>query len=205
MASTVEICNLALGWLGCNLIISIDDETAEASLCKVNFPLLRDAVLEARAWTFASKRTTLPPTVGGLPAEEVFGYASRFTVPADCIRILMAGSTPNFYDRMYWEKENDEILANVGILYIKYIWRITDPTKFSSSFVQALAARLASDLCIPLTENRSLQADMWTLYQNKLADAAATDGMQGRQQPIRSDALVLPRLVGVTNEAGPYV
>lgn len=205
MASTVEICNLALGWLGCNLIISIDDDTVEASLCKVNFPLLRDAVLEARAWTFASKRTTLPPTVGGVPAEEVFGYASRFTLPSDCIRVLMAGSTPNFYDRLFWEKENDEILANVGILYIKYVWRITDPTKFSSSFVQALAARLASDLCIPLTENRNLQADMWTLYQNKLADAAATDGMQGKQQRLVSDALVLPRLVGVTNEAGPYV
>ena len=105
---------------------------------------------------------------------------------------------------LYWEKEGKEILANVGVLYVKYVWRVTDPTAFSSAFVQTLAARIAADLCIPLTENRSLQADMWTLYQDKLMDAAATDGMQGRQQPLRSNALIIPRVAG-SFSAGPYV
>lgn len=206
MASTVEICNLALGWLGINLITSLDDVSVEAGLCKANYPLLRDAVLEARAWTFASKRITLAPTTGGLSTQEQFGYANRFTLPSNTIRVLQAGENPDFTDRIQWLKERDEILSNAGILYIRYVFREEDPQKFSSAFVQCLAARLAADLCVPLTENRGLQADLWKLYDSKLLDAAATDGLQGRQEPLRSDALLRPRYSGVGGfVAGPYV
>lgn len=208
MANTVEICNLSLGWLAVSLITSLDDNSTQANLCKVNFPLLRDAVLEARAWTFATKRTTLPPVTNGIPAEEDFGYVNRFKLPDDHIRVLKAGASPNFQDRLYWVKEKNEILANTPKLYLSYIYRIEDTSKFSSAFVQTLAARIASDLCVSLTENVKLQDAMWKKYGQKLLEAAATDGMQGRQEKIRSDALIIPRYagaIGFSPYAGPYV
>lgn len=203
MANTVEICNLGLGWLGARPITSLMDKTTQAELCRINFPLLRDAVLEARAWTFASRRATLAPTIGG-KEEDNFGYGSRFTVPAGCIRILRAGSSPVFTDRLMWELEGDEIRANVGVLYIKFIKQITNTSAFSPAFTQCLAARIAADLCIPLTENRKLQVDLWKIYEKKLFEAAATDGMQGKQERIRSDALIRARLSD-HSVIGPYV
>jgi len=202
--STVKICNLGLGWLGAKLITSLEDDSTEAILCRNNFDLLRDTVLEARAWTFASKRNTLPVVVSSKPPEEVFGYSSRFKLPSDNIRVLKAGSIPSFLDRLQWVKEGDEILANTGKLYINYTSRVTEPTKFSASFCQTLAARIAADLCIALTENPKLQEAMWQLYMSKLTDAAASDGTQGRQERIRSDALIRPRITGII-ETGPYV
>ena len=56
MASEVSICNQAISWLGGKSIISLDDGTTEANLCKANYDHLRDVVLEAKAWTFAIKR-----------------------------------------------------------------------------------------------------------------------------------------------------
>jgi len=202
--STVKICNLGLGWLGAKLITSLEDESTEAALCRNNFDLLRDTVLEARAWSFASKRNTLAATTGVMPPEQEFGYAHRFKIPSDTIRILRAGASVHFLDRLRWVREGDEILADAGKIYIKYISRVESPIKFSASFCQTLAARLAADLCIALTENAKLQDAMWKLYASKLTDAAATDGMQGRQEKIRSDALIRPRMSG-TVVSGPYV
>jgi hypothetical protein len=51
-------------------------------------------------------------------------------------------------------------------------------------FVQALAARMAAELAIPLSENAQLQGTMWQLYGTKLAEAAARDGQQGSNEYI---------------------
>jgi hypothetical protein len=67
--------------------------------------------------------------------------------------------------------------------------RISDTSSFSSLFVQALAARIAADAAIPLTENRQLQVDMWGLYNDKLTEAAARDGQQGTSDVVTQRGL----------------
>jgi len=204
MTTSTDICNLALGWLAVKSLTNlITDKSPAADLCRVNYPLLRDAVLEARAWTFASKRITLAATTKPL-MDDFFGYSHSFKVPPKCIRVLRVGSSSSFLDRLRWVREEDNILANAGKIYMSYIARIEDSSKFSAAFVQALAARIAADLCIPLTEDRNLQADLWKIYIDKIMDAAATDGTQGRQERLRSDALIIPRFIGRVS-IGPYV
>jgi hypothetical protein len=57
-------------------------------------------------------------------------------------------------------------------------------------FVQVVAARIAADIAMALTENRKLQVDMWQLYERKLAEAAASDGQQGSNDFITQTQLV---------------
>lgn len=212
MASQVSICNQALGWIGANLITSLNDDNREAQLCKANFFDLRDAVLEEREWTFAVRRIDLSPTT----VDPVYGYGNQFVLPDDVIRVLNVPDTSSNFlllggagfggievgpdqqpQLQNWRKESIEgpaatgnvILADVDRIVCRVIWRVTNIDLWSPMFTQALAARLAADLAIPLTQNRTLQADMWTLYERKLAKAATMDGMQGKMEKTRSNAL----------------
>ena len=196
VVSEVSICNQALSWLGENLIISLDDDTKAAGLCKTNYYSLRDAVLEARDWTFAQKRDIPAP----LATPPVWGYSQQFQLPADLLRVIFVGTNDDPQERSPaedWLREQDKILANYEVIYIRYVARIEDPNKFSMNFVQALAGRLAADLAMPLTNSRGLQSDMYKLYGTKLAEATAFDQMQGKSRIIRADDLrVRARLGG---------
>lgn len=193
-----------MGWLGGETIISLEDDLKEAKLCNANYELIRDAVLEEREWTFAVER--IEPAA--LVTTPKYGFAKEFQLPATVLRVLqvsragdgdtgIAGSyteDPTMlgtYDKVEWLKEGRVIRANnASRIYCRVIQQITDVTKFSPGFTQALAARLAMDLAIPLTGSRLLQRDMAVLYGEKLASAAATDGMQGRSYRTRSSSLV---------------
>lgn len=213
MASQVSICNQALGWLGANLITSLNDDNREAQLCKTNYDDIRDAVLEEREWTFAVRRITLAPVV--LPP--AYGYARQFLLPPDVIRVLnipdtSLGATPPLGGAQFgglaqgpdqqpqlpaWRKESVEdpsvtgnvILANADQLVMRVIWRVTNIGLYSPQFIQCFAQRLAADLCIPLTQNRGLWVDMWNVYQQKLSRASAMDGIQGSMERKRSNAV----------------
>ena len=184
--SEVSIANQALGWLGGNKITSFGDDSTEAKLISANYASIRDAVLEDHAWTFANARAILLPDLTA-PA---FEYGQRFLQPVDTIRILTADIDPNMYNQALWEKEGKFLLCNTTKLYVRYTKRIIDTVTFTAAFSQALAQRLAADLAIPLTESRTLQESHWALYKMKLDDAAATDGMQGRSQTVRSNRLL---------------
>ena len=195
---TIEICNQAIGWLGGNRITSLDDGTTEAKLCKDNFTFIRDAVLEAMDWSFAKKQTRLTP----LATAPDFRFDQQFLLPSDVLRIITAGAVEDFSDWLEWERQADVVAADTDVLYLLYVARITDTTRFPPSFTQALAQRIAADLAVPLTENAGLSQRYWQLYERKLAEAASNDGMQGRQQKIKSGRLLNIRKFGPTYPQG---
>lgn len=178
----LAICKRALGWLGQKPIAALDEKSRNAELCADNFDATRDAVLEAREWTFAVKRFPLEP----LEAKPVSGYTTAYQLGGDVLRVLQA-DVKDGDNRLAWAREGDKILTNSsGTLYVRALVREADSKKWSPSFRMALAYRLASVLAVPVTENRSLQADLWQLYERELRNAAALDGMQGRNVPRRT-------------------
>lgn len=180
MYSIVGICNTALGRLGANQITAMTDDTVEAKLCSQHYASSRDAVLEARNWTFAIRRRELAASL----TSPTYGYDYQFELPGDCIRIISVSDNGYDLSLVEWAKEGRNILANVETLYVKYIKRETDPTVFSPNFVQALTLHLASILAIPLTGSAEVLGSMEQLYQQALASAGAYDSMQGRRQNI---------------------
>lgn len=212
-ASEVAICNIALGWLGGDLIISLNDDSIEAKLCKANYDPLRDAVLEEREWTFAVKR--IEPAA--LVADPLYGFDKNFQIPPNVLRVLQVtragedvtnasvanngirsssrgGTGIGRETRIEWLREGETIVANSAErIFARVLIRIEDTTKFSPAFDQALAARLAMDLAIPLTNSEKMQSSMASMYGEKMALAAVSDGLQGRSYNTRSDALTVVR------------
>lgn len=191
--SKVSICNLALSWLAGNLITSLDDETIEAQLCSANYDLSRDSVLEAMAWTFATKRYYLTPEVDA----PQWGYPHQFTIPAEVITVLEVTqnpSVPNGANDLDWRREGHYIVCDSTEIYIKAIYRVVDPIRFPPNFIQALAARIATEIAIPLTESMDMMRAMEGKYKDRLYTAAGTDGLQGTNDVLVSRVLTQARV-----------
>ena len=188
--SEVQICNLALGWLGAELITSLQDDNEGAKLCNANYASARDAVLESAKWSFAVQRRDLTPVL----EEPEFSWGYKFLIPVNSIRLINVIRNPNIPEvSTAWVKEGNYILANDKVLYLVYLARITDTALFTAQFTQALAQRLAADLAIPITESRTMQESHWGLYTQKLDEAITSDGLTGIPQEIQTFATSLVR------------
>lgn len=191
--SEVSISNLALSWLGANLITSLDDDTNEAHLCKANYALARDAVLEIRNWSFALNRSSLP--VASLPPEELepHGGYTPFVIPVNFLRVTQLTQADRSSSAVQWYIEGRYLWAAASAIVIQYLVRVEDPQLFSPNFVHALAGLMASDLSVPITGSRDMQSLMMRMYVLKLETAGAYDGMQGKNQGLQSTRLMRVR------------
>jgi hypothetical protein len=180
MPSVVDICNKALDKLGHGPITSLEDGTKSANLCNRNWSLIRDEVLREHPWNFAVKRAALAASTE-TPA---WGFAYKFPIPADSLRILEVRdlSTGEY------QVESGHILANDSVLYVRYIRKATDPNEYDIHFVEAAAARLAHELCEPLTQKSANDRKLyWTIYQEALIAAKRTDGQENPPQVFEED------------------
>jgi len=194
MVSEVSICNQALGWLGAKRISGFSENSVPAKLCRDNYPVLRDALLESRMWTFASfKDVSESATTDGWGEWFIHPILDEYL---SVFRVYRRVSEGNMVRDDAWYREGDNIVSERPTIYFSGIKRMTDSGKFSPMFVQALAARIAADLAIPLTENRQLQADMWNLYQAKLMEATTRDGQQAANERFAVGSMITSRRAG---------
>jgi hypothetical protein len=194
----VQVCNLALCWLGGVLITSSQsdiadvtsdtDDTKEVELCQASYDMSRDAALEARDWTFATSRVALVETSDSYPT---ISDLTAFDLPSDHIRTLLVSDDTEFKNRVEFYREKKYLIAAFDTLYIKYICQVSTVLEFPPTFVQVLAARLAHDICIPLTKNVALADAMWNLYERMLITAGSLDGQQG----VAETVLMHPKLI----------
>lgn len=179
-SSSTQICNLAISWVAGKRITSLDDDqSTEAILCRENYDPSRKAVLEEREWTFALKRIVLNPMVDTPP----FGFSKQFKLPADCLKVVSCQDA-NLNDVEYVIEE-DLILSDEAAAYIRYTFDLTNTTKFSQLFTEALAAHIASKIALPLSKNRSLMADMLAKYDDHLERAISSSSLQGSREKLK--------------------
>lgn len=186
MAQEIDIINMALSLIGQKPITSIlDPQTVTEQLCALQYPLLRDAVMEEVEWSFAIKRFVDDQPAA---AEPEWGYPYKFPLSTETLRVLYCSDKKdeNIYNAgFHWVVEDGFILADSAVIYYRAIQKIIDATKFSNLFVQALSARLAMELCIPITENAKLHASLASLYNSKIKAAGTMDNMQGKSTRLR--------------------
>ena len=197
MTSEVSICNLALSWLGTNPITALTDDTVEAKQCQANYEPARDATIEDRNWTFAIERLILTPMID----TPTFGYSHQFLIPARVLRVISvsdgsASGSNVMGTEIDWQKEKNAIVANTSTVYVKAVVQEKDPARYPPSYVQALAARLAAEMAMPLTHSNAMLDRMWGLYGAKLKAASGTDGRQGRREQTEAVRLTRARRLG---------
>lgn len=186
--SEVGICNLGLGWLGQTYITSLTDVSNEAQLCKLNYPIARDSVLEEGAWSFATKWQELAQ----LAETPIFGSGKLYALPTAALRVFQVDDGGETF-RNHWTLYGRKIQADISKCYALMVFQITDPTLFTPKFVEAVATRLAANIAMPITNSAKMHETMVTVYQQKVRDALNSDNLQGRQIPIRSDGLITVR------------
>lgn len=194
MATSVDICNLALANLGeAADITSIDpvDEHPHSERCAQFFPLAVNLLLEQHDWRFAMRQEQL--TAFSECDRENWEY--RYAVPSECLRIIDVRfpGLPDFEPaavRGYQDYEvaiSDDgtlcIYTNIGNAVCRYIKRV-DTRAFPASFVTALSWKLSSMLAgaiIRGTEGAKMVQSCEQMYMLTLDQAKGLDAKQSRK------------------------
>lgn len=173
MPTQVDICNMALADIGNPAIAAISDNTKAANTLKEKWQATVDAVLADADWSFALRwvALTLQGVLGdgGLGPMAVYAYA--YAKPVGFIRGVRLEDVESEF-----EEVGDQIHTDVDAAKIQYVRSMTDANKYPPLFVMCLAKRLASEICVPLNQDKQKAATLFDVYrltldQAKLANA----------------------------------
>lgn len=176
MSSAVEIANLALvGVLGHAPIVSFADDNKAGRTMDLLFEPCRDAVLRLHPWNFATSRAVLAQ----LGTSPPFGFTAQFALPSDFLRVLRLNE-----GRTEYRIEAGNLLTDADRAELLYTARITDTGRFDPLFVQVLAAYLAVEAAIPITNSLNLKEQARSEFREKLQEARSVDGMDNYQDVL---------------------
>jgi hypothetical protein len=187
MPTTVELCNAALLKLGAEPIATLDDASVEADFARRLYPFVRDGLMVAHPWSFTLATARLEADAEPPLAE----FSHSFTLPGDHLRTLSAGVGQSARGLTY-RIQGSKLLAGAQSIVLGYQRRVGE-AMFPAFFVQALVARLAAELCIPLTEGTSRAAELVDLAELDLRRARLVDSQQSTPRAIEDFTLIEAR------------
>lgn len=165
MASIVDICNLALAMVGDKRISTFPDtSTVEGEKCVLFYEQDRDEVLSQAGVKFNCAKARMGP-LAAVSNQPEFGWDYAYQVPVNCARI---DNLVDEYDvplTASWKREGVYILTNEEEVYINYIKKEVDEATFSPQIIRAIATKLASDICFPLTGDRQLAESLLQKFE----------------------------------------
>lgn len=202
MAAEVDIVNRALARIGDAFITSLADNDKRATLARAVYGPVRDGEIAAHDWNFARQEATLAPLTQG-PTGGRWRY--RYEEPHDSLRLLAAGPwpAPAMGDLILaggeaYSPEGGFILTNLGPgLYIRYLRRVLDVTRYPATFLDVLSARLAVEMCEPLTGSAQKRQLAWQEYERALRVARRANAFQRPPVPIEDGSWMVAHMEGV--------
>ena len=191
MSSEVDLCNRALAWLGdAATVASIDppEGSAQAEHCSRFYPMARDTLLELHDWKFATRRAVLSEL-----SVDSFNWAHAYAEPNGTLRVIsvlpVSASAEDESAPYVTESGADGtalIYADLANASVRYLARVTDTTKFSPLFSDALVWLLASHIAGPLIKGKAgMEAAKvcYTSFMAALSAVKVSDANQRNSQP----------------------
>lgn len=182
--SSIELCSSALVKLGADGISSFEDGTAEARIAASLYPLIRDALLCAHPWSFATAKAGLTK----LAAEPVADHLHAFQLPQHFLKALSAGNETRARGLVY-QIVSRQLHTDAEAVVLTYLFRPSEGD-FPAYFTSALVGRLAAEFCIPLTENTSRAERFSRLAQEELKLAKLIDSQQDTPPRVEDFTLI---------------
>ncbi len=180
----VALASRALIRIGAAPITSFDDGTAESEIAGALFAPVRDALLSAYAWSFATGQAELTQ----LETPPVADYNNAFQLPNDFLRSLSAGADGRGRG-LQFRISRGALHTNAESVILTYIFR-PEEEEFPPYFDQALIARLAAEFTIPLTESTSRAEALYKLADHEYKNARQIDAQQDTPNRIEGFPLV---------------
>lgn len=186
MAVKLDICNAALIKLGQEPITALTDNNKRARLLNTNYERIKRKLLRRHPWSFAKVRVTLSPEV----TTPIYQYSTEYILPNDFIRLHALQY--NTYEHAI---EGNKLLYNGGgdinLVYIADV----DETNFDSLFEDLLAQTLADEICISLTADQNLKAEIRQELEYLINETRSTNAqVRGTPQDVEADDLLIARL-----------
>jgi len=184
MASRVQVCNMALGLIGAEMVASITAPTTEAERkCALYIDQAIDETLRLYPWNCAIKRESL----ARLASAPTWGYAYSFALPADYIRGLWGDYQDIDFKIVSGALHSDESTFN-----LEYISRI-GVNEMDPSLLGAVIAKLAEYLAFAITNSNSMADAMVKRFEMALIKATIADSQEGTPEEIDDIAFINAR------------
>lgn len=199
MASVIGVANRALTKLGSARIISLADDVKAARSINSCFYDLLDAELRANRWTFAIKRTSL----AALSDAPAFGFGYQYQLPDDFLRLDMINDRyPDTIMDNYigsetaeYAIEGNKILTDTEApLLVRYGSRVLDPNLWDPLFREALACRIAAEICEDLTQSNPKRQLAWEEYKLAMSQAKRNNAIERPPQMPPDDQFIISRI-----------
>jgi hypothetical protein len=143
MASSTDIVNEALRLLKAERITSLTDGSNNANKANDIYEEVRDTLLRGHNWNFATKRQKLALSA----TAPTFEFDNAFPLPSDWIRTISVHDNDAGSGTVLYREEEvagqGAIVTSADELWIRYVYRVTDPNRMASDFRTALAYAIA--------------------------------------------------------------
>ena len=186
MATAVDICNLALTYIGAQgSLSSIDppEGSPQADNCARYWPIALGQALREYAWSFATVRKPLSEFKVGSPG---WGYA--YAYPSDCAQLI------GVYDESGIRLTNvapmringvNAIATTYPAKTVEYITTEVDTSTLPSDFCDALAHLLAAKIAgamIAGSSGAQVHEEQLKIYMVQIRDVIKRDAKQFRER-----------------------
>lgn len=197
-SSPEDICNLALDDLKQLPINSITTPVSNLEyLCARNYDATRRECLFAHPFKCAIKRAQWTPNLTTTPP---FGYLYAYDLPSDYIRMVTVGDDYIGDLRQQYEIENSQLLAVSGDVVfdgttknIRYIYDITDVTKFSPGLITYFRLKLAIRMSNKVNVSAQIKASLKEDFKDAEIEARAVNGQESRIKRIQQSRTIMKR------------
>lgn len=196
MATTIDIWNWALGWVGTGTVLASERENRpEAVACRLHWDSARRQALRDYPWAFAQTRAVLAEKE--VPEAWAGEWRHAYAVPDLCLKAIRVGK-PGDRDAQPFVVVRDPegrelILTNADHALLDYTTDEKDATRFDDSFAQILGRKLACMIAISLLKNNPNKVtELEQVYERYLHVAHDNDSAE-RKDRETADSWLLAR------------
>lgn len=186
MATLTELVNMALLECGAQPLDSaITDSTERARAANTAWPFVRKTVLRLHPWN--------PPTLRALLDADAtapdWGFATRYPLPADFIRMLDVDTEEQ------WRVEGAWLVTDAtgDDLGIRYVFDQTDTTKYDATLTDAMVLFLAFRIMHRVSADKGMRDRIAADWRAWLAEAKSIDGQEQTAAELEDDTFITAR------------
>ena len=205
----MTIANMAIGMIGGKLLKSdtFQDETSEGKQVRLFYDACRQEVLCEHPWSFATLRAALA-TIAGQPIMTEDAMTVIYALPDNYLKMVALSD----FNATYRIESGSNLatptgkvlLSNINNLKIKYIYDNDDPSTYFPKFSMALAVKLASIICFPITESAKKAEALAQRYINiDLISAMSADSGESTQDAPVQDEWEVARFRAASDVVAP--
>lgn len=195
MRNETDVANLALTMLGKSMIVSMDEQTQTAAICRQHYDDARRAQLSRSDWIFARAVQAAPEVADPAPYQ---GWR-KFALPSDVVKLRAVSSAdgtpyhPGQWTGPEFRADGRYISVAGDTAVVSYIRDATEVDAWPPLFAETVAYKLASMIAVAVTGRLRDANDAMQLAEAMLQRAIEVDASQERSTYAKtSDAPLGP-------------